>query len=162
MPGRRDFNPTAIRRLLPYLSIADVRGPRDVRLRLVGTAHRDRLGRETTGCDALEELPEIHRETRAYMTWQIVTWPCGYYGRGLMDALSANVPHELVMLPMTPAMEGEAVILLLSIMVPLHGRRWRDIEDPMEENVASECFFDIGAGLPPIDPTPGWDKVALT
>ena len=158
VPSRRDISPAAIPKLLPNVFMTEVRGPRDLRLRLVGTAHRDRLGRETTGSDALEELPEIYRESRAYMFWQVVNRPCAYYGTGLMDSVSANIPHEVLILPLSSAIEGDPM-MLLGIMMPLGGQRWGDVSDPMLENVASERLLDIGAGIPPLHPWEGWDKV---
>src|SRR3546814_15466946 len=51
LPGRRDLDPAAMKRLLPTVSLIDVarRDPPDFRIRLAGTALYSVYGREITG-----------------------------------------------------------------------------------------------------------------
>lgn len=55
LPGRRDIEPEAFKRLLPTVSLIDVAGPRSFRLRLAGTGLYGVYGREITG-RTLEEV----------------------------------------------------------------------------------------------------------
>ncbi|TDQ81489.1 PAS domain-containing protein [Dongia mobilis] len=56
-PAKRDFDPAAVRRLLPYLTIEEVhRDPLRIRFRLVGTEQARFAGLDYTGC-WLHELP---------------------------------------------------------------------------------------------------------
>jgi len=62
LPGRRDLDPAAIKRLLPTISLVDVvREPLDFRMRLAGTGLYDVYGREITG----RRLAEVYNNAAA-------------------------------------------------------------------------------------------------
>ena len=59
MPCRRDFCPTALPSVLPYISMVDVeRSPRRYKCRLLGTETVKALGKDVTG-KYLHEVPEV-------------------------------------------------------------------------------------------------------
>lgn len=58
IPSRKDFNPAAIKELLPSVFLVDVTGkPADFRFRLVGTAFVRAAGRDITGLLTSEVFP---------------------------------------------------------------------------------------------------------
>jgi hypothetical protein len=57
MPARADIDPTEIKTLLPYLTLHDMAPPNRYRIRLVGTAIVDFVGRDFTGKQAGTEMP---------------------------------------------------------------------------------------------------------
>ncbi|MFI4973534.1 MAG: PAS domain-containing protein [Caulobacterales bacterium] len=62
LPGRRDIDPSPIKRLLPTISLIDVIAePRDYRVRLAGTGLYGVYGCEITG----KTLPEIYNTAAA-------------------------------------------------------------------------------------------------
>lgn len=63
LPGRRDFDPMAVARLLPHVMLIDVEGrPPRFRYRLVGTRMVEALGAELTG----QWLDEAHSQGGRY------------------------------------------------------------------------------------------------
>jgi hypothetical protein len=62
LPGRRDLDPGAVKRLLPTISLIDVQAePLEFRMRLAGTGLWDVYGREITG----RRLVEIYNNAAA-------------------------------------------------------------------------------------------------
>lgn len=66
MPSKNDFKPERMRAYLPNLYIVDIiDGGADYRLRLIGTALTQMVGRDMTGC-LLSEVPETRWRAQVY------------------------------------------------------------------------------------------------
>lgn len=101
LPGRRDLDPGAFKRLLPAISLIDVAGPADFRVRLAGTSLYDVYGREITG----RRLTEIYGPAAAE-EWR------GELSRVVADRRPAAGVHNL-------AWRGASHLSLIWLRLPL-------------------------------------------
>jgi hypothetical protein len=102
LPGRRDLDPAAMKRLLPTISLIDVqREPLEFRVRLAGTALYDVYGREITG----RRIGEIYNNAAA-----------DYWRRELAEVVRQRKPtvgvHNL-------AWRGASHLSILWLRLPL-------------------------------------------
>jgi hypothetical protein len=102
LPGRRDLDPAAMKRLLPTISLIDVqREPLEFRMRLAGTALYDVYGREITG----RRIGEIYNNAAA-----------DYWRRELAEVVRQRKPmvgvHNL-------AWRGASHLSILWLRLPL-------------------------------------------
>ncbi len=115
LPGRKDFDPVEMPKLLPHLTLFDVeREPLRFRIRLVGTGIVAAMGRDTTGyyLDELDRIEEVERRARElvktrkpfFMTDLPLTWTHRDYRT-----------YSVLGLPL--AADGETVDMLLYAMV---------------------------------------------
>lgn len=146
VPDRKDFNPAAIHKLMPIVSILELVSPARVEVRLVGTDLVDRIGAEITGGNYLESLePELRPAYLQILNTQI-SHPCGrrtvLKTREESGILSSV---EVLSLPLTH--EGTGNPLILSCFEPTEsigyeygGRGVKGFDDVV--------WIDIGAGVP--------------
>ena len=80
VPFRSDFDPAAVVRLLPFISIVERRSADDWRIRLAGTDVGRQAGMETTGLNYLDLVDPTLRSTLATILANIVSRPCAYRG----------------------------------------------------------------------------------
>jgi len=114
-PARRHFEPSAVPDLLPWLWLLDVeRAPLRFRCRLVGTGHRDMMGREFTGRWADEVFPRF-AETRAHVDFVAAAAGEPRWFRGVPDFAPATeyAGTERLVLPL--AADGARIDLLLGV-----------------------------------------------
>lgn len=148
VPDRADFDPMAIPRILPVVSLLERTGPDDWRFRLVGTEIERRWGRRITGSDfaaivSPQAAAVMRRELR-----NIVEWPCGSWCRravALQSGRRASI--ETLRLPLR-APDGQ-VTLVLSCSGELSPGPLT-ANDPGQEihTIVEQRFLDIGAGCP--------------
>ena len=98
MPARKRFKPGAMKDYLPHLYIVDIlEGGRDYRLRLIGTALTDLVGRDMTG-SLISEVPETAWRRRVYDSVVEARAPLVYQSRLGNDG-GRTVTTENVVLP---------------------------------------------------------------
>jgi hypothetical protein len=148
VPDRKAFDPMAIARILPVVSIVERTG--DVwRFRLVGTEIERRWGRKLTGCDCIEVVsPEAAKITRHEFT-EIVCWPCGSRSQRRVAFHSGRVGAlETLRLPLRAA-DG-AISLILGCSGELREQSPAVTDERREiVMITDHQYFDIGAGCPP-------------
>jgi hypothetical protein len=151
VPDRKSFDPMAIARILPVISLIERVGTHEWRFRLVGTEIERRWGRTITGHDCLEILsPEAARIMRCELK-AIVEQPCGSRSRRCVELVSNRLATiETLRLPLR-AGDG-TVSLILSCSGELAGMTAAGA-DPLREiiMITEQEFFDIGAGCPATD-----------
>lgn len=149
LPRRSEIDPGALKPLLPYISILELRAPDVMVYRLHGTALRDIMGMDATNRNLLDFTPIEGLRLRAYRLWSAATVPCGStYEIDLSYARGAKNAHEGLSLPIEPVREG-APPLLLGIFAPLQGTHWAaDTDAPRVDIGYSHSFIDIGADVP--------------
>jgi hypothetical protein len=99
MPLRRDFNPGAVRDLLPGIVILEVRPGASLHCRLAGSAIRQGLGIDITGKDWLAMTPNDQKATRLERIGALLD---GAASRNLREGFAWNnqpVAAEEVQLP---------------------------------------------------------------
>lgn len=148
VPDRRSFDPMAIARILPVVSLLERAGEDAWRFRLIGTELEGRWGRALTGVDyfsiiSSEAAPVLRRELAAILGRPCASWSirCIEYDTG------RRVGVEALRLPLR-ARDG-SVSLILSCSGEPPGRAPRELDRPvMIVRVTRQRFIDIGAGVP--------------
>jgi hypothetical protein len=149
VPDRQAFDPMAVARILPVVSLIERVDQALWRFRLVGTEIERRWGRTLTGRDALAVAsPETAKITRQELT-NIVGWPCGSWSQRRVEFKSGRVGAvETLRLPLRAA-DG-VVRLVLSCSGELHGLSPAITDVPREiVMITNQQYFDVGVGCPP-------------
>jgi hypothetical protein len=115
LPGRAHFEPTALPDLLRWLWLLDVvRAPLRFRCRLVGTGHREMMGRDLTGRWVDEVFPEFPKsETYANLIAAAAGETRWSRGAPIFAATKNYVATEWLVLPL--ASDGATVDMLLGL-----------------------------------------------
>src|SRR5258708_3450529 len=151
VPDRKSFDPMAIARILPVVSVLERVGTDEWRFRLVGTEIERRWARTITGRDCLEIVsPDAARIMRREFK-EIVEQPCGSWSRRRVELVSGRLAAiETLRLPLR-ANDG-TISLILSCSGELSGAAAAGT-DPLREiiMISEQEYFDIGAGCPATD-----------
>jgi hypothetical protein len=147
VPSRNDFDPRAIARILPLVSITERLGPGQWRIRLVGTGIVQRAGVELTGMNFLDLIDPALREVEDQRLNLMLNHPCGSSAlRGGLRASGLVVRDRTLALPMRDH-DGNAR-LLVSISEDVDAAKL-----PLESRLTTfrileRRYIDIGAGVP--------------
>jgi hypothetical protein len=148
VPGRDGFDPMAITRILPVISVIGREGEDDWRYRLVGTEIERRWNRRITGTDCFQSVSPSAAAVMRRELKSIVECPCGSWSRRRIELLSGRAAAiETLRLPLR-AKDG-AVTLILSCSGELPGRV-SAVADPTREiiRIVEQEYVDIGTGRP--------------
>jgi len=117
LPGRQHFDPVEVPRLLRYVLLLDVlKGGRDLRVRLAGTATRPIFGRDPTGLTYREIFGEAARDVLGnYRHVMGTRLPSFRAGRSLIKSVPAYRDLERVIFPL--AADGERIDMFLTLMI---------------------------------------------
>ena len=147
VPDRSTFNPPAIHRLMPSVTILEVVPPDRVEMRLIGTDLVARMGADPTGKNYLDSIAPAARLPYLEMLNHQVNHPCGrqsvlhtHEASGILSRV------EVLSLPMTHRLSGHPLILSYfgpTESVSFDGRDYREVQS--FEDVR---WIDIGAGVP--------------
>ncbi len=149
VPGRDGFDPMAITRILPVISVIGREGEDQWRFRLVGTEIERRWNRKITGTDCFDGVSRSAAAVMRRELKSVVEWPCGSWSRRRIELLSGCAAAiETLRLPLR-AKDG-AVTQILSCSGELPGRV-SAVADPTREiiTIVEQEYVDIGAGCPP-------------
>lgn len=147
VPFRRDFDPGAIRGILPIICILNHVGPGDWRIRLMGTGVVERARVDFTGRNFLDLMPEEQRAAEDWRLREMTSRPCGAFGvRRSRRASGIEYFVRTVAFPLR-ADDGEARLLISS------NEELRAGGHPVDSRVqifnpVSRAYIDIGAGVP--------------
>jgi hypothetical protein len=118
MPGRRQFDPTAIPKLLPWLRLYEVhRDPLRFRYRVVGTELVRIMGRDPTGKWLHETFPGVVGSHEYDMLISVAGGATKAYSRGVPVLV---VPKDYLLserLTLPLAGDGEIVDMVLAITI---------------------------------------------
>ena len=158
VPLKAQIEPAAMRKSLPFVTIVDVSDPGAPRIALAGTALRQRYGREITGADWMNFVPEVLRSRYRFNAALMLQTPCGIYYAFKITA-DANVMREVetVALPLKGAADRPPNFsITVSRDIALKGiADAATVETAKVDHVTVE-FIDIGAGMPDLG-APGTD-----
>lgn len=148
VPDRAAFDPMAIARTLPIVSLMEHEGPSTWRVRLAGTSIEARSGRSFTGVNFLDMLaPELRQDVDRRLR-RLVEQPCGaVVMRSNLRASGALYAIRTVMLPLHDARRRATLLVATNEQMELaSGPRPADKFEALK--VFRGQLFDIGAGLP--------------
>jgi hypothetical protein len=150
VPARADFDPLAVRQILPIIVIIERRAPDLWLIRLAGTELGRRLGREVTGLNFIDLVLPPERKRATAIVSNVCDWPCGSLAireTRMESGFSRQI--ETFALPLRAA-DGEAR-LAISVNDDVQAQpRLPSPDDPISGIVGyrSQRFIDIGAGVP--------------
>jgi hypothetical protein len=148
-----DIVPAARRltRIMPYLSLIEVRPPSSLVFRVAGTALCERFGMELTGRDVMDITPVAHRARRYGRYHAVASRPCVLQNRGgLTGGSGTTVPYESLFLPVLRA--GHDLPVVLGALIE-HRPRNAPADPIAAIPIPDEtAFIDIGAGIPSVVP----------
>jgi hypothetical protein len=148
VPDRQDFDPAAVARLLPAVSIIERVDADEWRLRLIGTAIEHRWGRKLTGCDYLDLVSDSLKDLTRGEFRTVLEHPCGSWSLRHVQLHSGGfLTVETLRLPLR-AIDGRVTLIL-----SCSGKTSRELLAPADEactiaTIADQQFIDIGAGVP--------------
>lgn len=145
VPPRKLLHMRSVPSIAPYFGIFEVKGPTEIRVRLVGTGFVLRTGIDNTGRNALDLLPEGLRDWTAHHFRRMVETPCGSVCVSREAYGSAHMLTEVLSLPFADG-EGKPVIIV-SASIPFDRPEFIVERDRMSiGGFHSVIYFDIGAG----------------
>jgi hypothetical protein len=149
VPDRRSFDPMAITRILPVVSIIERQGEAKWHYRLVGSEIERRWGRIITGMDCFDGVSPAAAAVMAREFTSVVEWPCGSRSRRRVELRSGRpLAIETLRLPMRG--NDGTVNQILSCSGEL-GDTLLASSDPTREiiRIVEQEYIDIGGGCPP-------------
>jgi len=150
VPARADFDPLAIREILPYFLLWELNRGHDSKWRLVGSGIRDWFGRELTGRDVLELHTDDAKPKAIAAGLAMGAQPCGAWGyMALHSPQGYDFLVDVVRLPLRDS--AGRVTLFGNTMERLQDRTFFDAmaaAGARMVNFVEHRFIDIGAGLP--------------
>ncbi|MCZ4281273.1 PAS domain-containing protein [Kiloniella laminariae] len=154
VPHKSDFNPAAIKPVLPYVLLHDLTIPGKSLLRLVGTAIVDRMGIDATGRDYLDFVSPERRDKAYHHLQTTSSLPCGMRVviEGRYQSGRVNV-SETVGYPLEAT--GEAPRFMIFVDDIVETMEYQDVSDKQLEyyRVRRRDYIDIGAGIPTVKPS---------
>jgi hypothetical protein len=145
VPAREDFNPMAIARQLPVVSLLELEGPLTWRVRLVGTEIVRRSG-DLKGRNYIDLLVPEQREREDRRLATMVDHPCGSHAiRENRRPSSTGYFVRTVALPLW-SKDGTRKFVIATNEEINRERLGR--ETGLNEIRIERVFLDVGAGLP--------------
>jgi hypothetical protein len=146
VPNRRDFDPMAIAKHLPLVSLVERETATVWRIRLVGTQIVNRSG-ELTGRNYLDLVALQQRQEQARRLAQLVEQPCGSVGvRTNVHSGGWTYLVRSVSLPLR-APDGE-IRLLIGTNEEVNRDSRALVAGLGELRIGERDLIDIGAGMP--------------
>ncbi len=150
VPARAALDPAAIREILPFFLLWELKDAAEARWRLVGSGIRDWLGRELTGRDVLEMYDEATRPKAFMAGLAMGAQPCGAWGLAMLHSPRGyDFLVEVICLPLRD--RAGRVTLFANTMERVEDRRFFDAVAAAGARMVSfveHRFIDVGAGLP--------------
>lgn len=134
---------------LGHVTVLDAVSPDRVVFRLFAGWHGDMTGRDLTGQNYIEMVPEEERPTRIERLYNLTSTPCGGLGETSIVRRSGLVtPFRSLMLPVAAISTGEPMKLFAA--TDMYGKRpWTGDETDDPAPLAHEyAYIDLGSGVP--------------
>lgn len=150
VPNRNQLDLNQIKRDLAMVSLLEMKGPDEVRIRVAGSGITPFKGFDPTGMNLAELTPKADWPVRRHRLQAIVRHPCGgaliHEARENGELLHATA---VVTLPLLPAADdGNPLLLLLTVRTDQPGANPVAAATPLLPIPDVFNFIDIGAGAP--------------
>lgn len=149
MPDRENFDPTAIKPVLPHVVIHELINPKMIRLRLAGTAVVQDYGHEITGMNYLDFVQPDRRPKASEAIFLVRNHPAGMSVS--LHSYSDEGNHmvrQSIALPVGDAKQGRKFVYFCSTRNKIATLPPSTPERLAVQGVMDRRFFDIGAGIP--------------
>ena len=150
VPCRDSFDPMAVARILPVITLLERVDAEEWHFRLVGTEVDRRWGRPLTGLNCIEIVaPEVAPFIRREFD-EVVRQPCGSWSIRHVEYTSGQrATIETLRLPLRAKDGSVSLILGSSGELPLQITHHEPDRHTAIVTIAEQRFLDIGAGVPP-------------
>ena len=149
MPDAADFDPTAIPRWLPDITIVEVNSPHVITYRLAGTAVVERMGHNPTGTNLLELTPPERRMQASRDLHEVVYRPCGLHLSFVNNYSSGRVGQmDSIYLPLRPPPGGSPRMVSLNAFDSTLAFRETSPRTTIIADVNGLTWIDVGFGVP--------------
>lgn len=149
IPSRRDFDPGSQAAVLNTFIIHELVSPEIIKIRLVGTKHREGFGSDPTGRNYLDFVEPKRRAKASKAIYLVCEQPCGMLVR-LVSKTQTGLMYmnETFALPMRDNDGAARLVYYQSNSAPLE--EYRDSSSDKLEvlDIHDRTFIDIGAGVP--------------
>jgi len=149
VPCRDSFDPMAVARILPVITLLERVDAEEWHFRLVGTEVDRRWGRPLTGLNCIEIVaPEVAPFIRREFD-EVVRQPCGSWSIRHVEYTSGQrATIETLRLPLRAKDGSVSLILGSSGELPLQITHHEPDRHTAIVTIAEQRFLDIGAGVP--------------
>ncbi len=152
VPRRSDFHPGKAKQLVGDLVLVEAPDTREtfLRIRVMGGRFEELVGRDLTGCDPMDFLPDAYRAGGIESTRLVLESPCGLWQVSpahLVRGYAVNL--ETTMFPLAPDGDGPSFLLchVRSFGEPMRATLSTANGLGLDTALAYE-FLDVGAGVP--------------
>ncbi|WP_419903105.1 PAS domain-containing protein [Kiloniella sp.] len=149
VPKRSDFDPAAVKDILPHILMHDLGTPGRSILRLVGTGVVDRLGFDPTGRDYVEFVSEDRKEEAYNELFKTASFPCGMrvVVEGRYQSGQTHI-SEALGYPLSANRDGHPLIIFVDDLI--EKIEWHQKYDKQLEyyKIKQRDYIDIGFGVP--------------
>jgi hypothetical protein len=158
VPSRLAIDPTKMRDILPNVILLDATVGDRFPIRLAGTGFRNRLGREITGTNWLDLIPEASRGAMASCLGTLLSQPCGAHFL-VAEGWRLDPCLEYVLLPLTsPGASATDMLFGAAALI-----REPDIGDWRAPVTAQPMrYIDIGRAVPEKHPISATAEASAT
>ncbi len=149
IPSRRGFDPGAQASVLNTFIIHELVSPEMIRIRLVGTKHREGFGSDPTGRNYLDFVEPKRRAKASRAIYLVCEQPCGMLVK-LVSRTRTGLMYmnETFALPMRDNDGAARLVYYQSNSAPLDEYRDSSTDKLEVLDVHDRTFIDIGAGVP--------------
>jgi hypothetical protein len=149
VPSRLDFDPCTQGPILTSYIIHELISPNFIKIRLVGTKHRECFGADVTGRNYLDFVGPERRPKAARAIHLVCSHPCGILARLTTTTETGRVnQNESFALPMRDNDGRARLVYYQSNSTPLPEYRDPEADRIRKFSAARRTFIDIGAGVP--------------
>jgi len=149
VPSRLDFDPCSQGPILTTYIIHELISPDFIKIRLVGTKHREGFGADVTGRNYLDFVEPERRAKAAQAIHLVCAHPCAMLVSLQTTTETGRVyQNETFALPMRDNDGRARLVYYQSNSMPLAEYRDPEADKLKAFGVADRTFIDIGAGVP--------------
>jgi hypothetical protein len=148
VPERSSFNPPAIHKLMPTVTLLEMHSRERIEMRLIGTTVARGMGFDPTGGNYLDIIAPEVREAYLLLLEAQFAQPCGR--RSILRSRNSSgliARTEVLALPLHHAKSGHHMLVSCFAQVEAVGFEKGDYEI---RNFEDTEWIDIGAGVPDI------------
>ena len=149
IPDASSFNPAAVKRYLPSLTILSFNSPDEISHRLVGTEVTSRLDADLTGANLLDFVPPETRLQCARDMHEMGYRPCAWQARHVTRYASGLISHVMTLFLPLRAPEGQPPrILGMHKSEETSGYDAGDRKTVFGAHFERMVWIDVGFGVP--------------
>lgn len=151
IPLRSQFDPAQIVQILPYVYMLERKSPKNILVRVCGTALDQISGTSITGRNYLDVCPKEDRQLYAELTHQVLAKPCA----ALLERDVTFLNNKTFSLTSQgfPLADADGIPrYTVGLMIPNRTMRTNDMQNGtvLSSRLKKLTYIDVGFGVPPV------------